>query len=101
MALNSVFQFIVQSSGLELRSNKLLTELGINKIGKRYDKDGQEILDMTSGLINAFVDAAKDNYIGSAGVNGYTYDVTALLVASGFGTDTFAFLSQPIIKEVA
>jgi hypothetical protein len=56
---------------------------------------------MTSGLINAFVDAAKDNYIGSAGVNGYTYDVTALLVASGFGTDTFAFLSQPIIKEVA
>lgn len=101
MALNSVFQFIVQSSGLHLRTNKLLKELGINTIGKTFDKEGNEILDSTSGLINAFVDAAKDNYIGNAGVNDYTYDVTSLLIAAGFGNDTFSFLSQPIVREIA
>lgn len=58
-------------------------------------------MDSTSGLINAFVDAAaKDNYIGNANVNAYTFDVVAMLIASGFGNDTFAFLTQPIIKEI-
>jgi hypothetical protein len=70
-------------------------------LGETFDRYGEEILDSTSGLINAFVDAAKDNYIGNANVNAYTFDVVAMLIASGFGNDTFAFLTQPIIKEIS
>lgn len=101
MALNSVFRFFIQVSNLELLPNEYLKELGISELNKIYDRNGEDILDVTSALINAHVDAVKDNYIGKANVNGYTYDVTSFLTTSGFGNDTFAFLCQPILKQVA
>lgn len=101
MALNSVFRFFVQVSNLKLRPNKLLKDLGIDSIDKVFDQNGEDILDVTSALINAHVDAVKDNYIGKVNVNGYSFDVTSLLVSTGFGNDSFAFLSQPILKQVA
>ena len=101
MALNSVFRFFIQVSNLKLRPNKLLKDLGIDSIDKMFDQNGEDILDVTSALINAHVDAVKDNYIGKVNVNGYTFDVTSLLVSTGFGNDSFAFLSQPILKQVA
>ena len=101
MALNSVFRFFIQVSNLELLPNEYLKELGISDLNKIYDRNGEDILDVTSALINAHVDAVKDNYIGKANVNGYTYDVTSFLTTSGFGNDTFAFLCQPILKQVA
>lgn len=101
MALNSVFQFFVQIAKLDMRKFPIIEQLGLQKLGETFDRYGEEILDSTSGLINAFVDAAKDNYIGNANVNAYTFDVVAMLVASGFGNDTFAFLTQPIIKKIS
>ena len=101
MALNSVFQFFVQIAKLNMRKFPIIEQLGLQKLGETFDRYGEEILDSTSGLINAFVDAAKDNYIGNANVNAYTFDVVAMLVASGFGNDTFAFLTQPIIKKIS
>lgn len=101
MALNSVFQFFVQIAKLDMRKFPIIEQLGLQKLGETFDRSGEEILDSTSGLINAFVDAAKDNYIGNANVNAYTFDVVAMLIASGFGNDTFAFLTQPIIKEIS
>lgn len=101
MALNSVFQFFVQVAKLDMRKFPIIEQLGLQKLGETFDRYGEEILDSTSGLINAFVDAAKDNYIGNANVNAYTFDVVAMLIASGFGNDTFAFLTQPIIKEIS
>ena len=101
MALNSVFQFFVQIAKLDMRKFPIIEQLRLQKLGETFDRYGEEILDSTSGLINAFVDAAKDNYIGNANVNAYTFDVVAMLIASGFGNDTFAFLTQPIIKEIS
>lgn len=101
MALNSVFRFFTQVSGLKLLSNEYLQALGIDDITAFFDRNGEDILDITSALINAHVDAVKDNYIGAVNVNGYTYDITAFLTSAGFGNDTFAFLTQPILKEVA
>ncbi|MGM9531649.1 hypothetical protein [Intestinibacter sp.] len=70
-------------------------------MGRIYDNSGEDILDLTSALINAFVDAVKDSYIGDANVNDYTYDVTSFLITSGFGHDTFAFLTQPALVQLA
>lgn len=101
MALNSVFRFFTQVSGLRLKPNDYLKKLGIDNITNLYDRNGEDILDITSALINAHVDAVKDNYIGAVNVNGYTYSITAFLTSAGFGNDTFAFLTQPILQEVA
>ena len=101
MALNSVFRFFTQVSGLRLLPNEYLQKLGIDDITSFFDRNGEDILDITSALINAHVDAVKDNYIGAVNVNGYSYDITAFLTSAGFGNDTFAFLTQPILKEVA
>lgn len=101
MALNSVFRFFIQQSGLTVRKNEILQQLGLDNMNRIYDNSGEDILDLTSALINAFVDAVKDSYIGDANVNGFTYDVTSFLITSGFGHDTFAFLTQPIIVELA
>lgn len=101
MALNSVFRFFIQVSGLKFLPNEILEKYGLQDINRMFDKYGEDILDVTSALINAHVDAVKDNYIGKVNVNGYTYNVTSLMVTTGFGNDTFAFLSQPVIKQVA
>lgn len=101
MALNSVFRYFIQVSGLRFLPNAILQMYGLQDINKMYDRYGDDILDITSALINAHVDAVKDNYIGKVNVNGYTFNITSLLITTGFGNDTFAFLSQPILKEIA
>lgn len=101
MALNSVFRYFIQTSGLKLNKNEYLEKLGIQNLDRVYDVTGEDILDLTSALINAHVDAVKDNYIGGMNVNNYTFDITSFLVTSGFGYSTFSFLAQPIIKELA
>lgn len=101
MALNSAFRPLIQMSDLKLRYNELLENLGLNKLNEIYDKDGEDILDMTSALINAFVDAARKPYIEDGNVNNYTFDIANFLVAAGNGRNTLAFLGQPIIKDLA
>ena len=101
MALNSVFRYWAQVSGLNINVAESLKALGLTSLNRKYDKNGQLISDSTSAQINAFVDAVKDNYIGKGNVNQYTFDVTSLLTTLGFGDELYAFLMQPIIKRAA
>jgi len=58
-------------------------------------------LDWLSAMINAFVDIAKDPYIVRLNVNDYTYNMISLLLRTGKGKQSFYFLSQPILKDIA
>lgn len=101
MALNSVFRYWVQSSGLVMNITNKLKELGLGSLNRKYDRHGNLISDQTNAQINAFVDAVKDNYIGAGNVNEYTFDVTSLLTSLGFGNDLYCFLMQPVIVKAA
>lgn len=59
------------------------------------------ILDWLSAMINAHVDVAKDPYVIRLNINKYTVNVCNFLIRSGFGKDTFYFLPQPMLKEMA
>jgi hypothetical protein len=101
MALNSVFRFFIQCAKLKMNFPRVMKEVGLDNMSRIFDRDGEDITDTTSALINAFVDAVKDNYIGDGNVNDFTFDVTSLLTSLGFGKGMFAFLMQPAIKEAA
>lgn len=110
MALNSVFQYFTQTCDLQFINDPQLEKIGITGFGMEYirtkekSKDGAPlmnvayILDTTSAMINAAVDAAKDNYIGRSNINAETFDVVNLLIAGGFGNNSFRFLAQPGVK---
>jgi hypothetical protein len=63
--------------------------------------DGELIQDWLSALISAHVDIAKDPYIFALNINAATYNIAELLIRAGVGSDTFWFMSQPILKEYA
>lgn len=107
MALINVFRTFMQMANLQLIGTtdengiNIVQSLNIGNLNKVYDKDGLSILDWTSALINAHVDAAKDPYIMKLNVNRYTYNVTAFMISTGFGKSTFYVLPQPILKDLA
>lgn len=101
MALNSVFRFFIQCAKLKMNVPDTMRKIGLDNFVRIFDVNGEDITDTTSALINAFVDAVKDNYIGDGNVNDYTFDVTSLLTSLGFGNGMFSFLMQPIIKNAA
>ena len=58
------------------------------------------ITEIISAYMNAFVDAAKDNYIGRANFNSKTNNTAFLLLRAGVSPQYVnALLSQPIIKR--
>jgi hypothetical protein len=62
-------------------------------------EDDVVITEVISAYMNAFVDAAKDNYIGKANFNSVTNNTAFLLLRAGVSPQFVnAFLSQPIIK---
>ena len=115
MALINTFRVIMQISKLNLDKSfdiaqkvngklvnrNLLRYLPINNLYDKFDINGVSIMDWTSALINAHVDAAKDSYITRLNVNSYTYDVVALLTSAGVGINQFYFLPQPILKQIS
>lgn len=110
MALNSVFQYFTQTCNLGFINDPQLEKIGITGFGMEYirtkEKDDKGlpiinvayILDTTSAMINAAVDAVKDNYIGRSNINAETFDVVSMLIAGGFGNNSFRFLAQPGVK---
>lgn len=52
-------------------------------------------------MINAFVDIAKDPYIVKLNVNAWTYNMVSFLLRTGKGAQTFYFVRQPILVEMA
>ena len=105
MALINVFRTFLQIADIQLNTvvgdNNIMQKLGIDTLNKTFDDEGLSILDWTSALINAHVDAAKDPYIIRLNVNKYTYNMTAFMISAGFGKSTFYFLPQPILKDLA
>lgn len=105
MALINVFRTFLQMGDIRLVTavgdNDVMQALGIDTLNKTFDDAGISILDWTSALINAHVDAAKNPYIIKLNVNRYTYNMTALMISAGFGESTFYFMPQPILKDLA
>lgn len=106
-ALNNAHHILTQLVGIRMQSNEFTGTLQIEDIGRIYDyptkgnPKGGRILDWLSAMINAFVDIAKDPYIVKLNVNAWTYNMVSFLLRTGKGAQTFYFVRQPILVEMA
>lgn len=106
-ALNNAHHILTQLTKLKMVSNEFTEALDLVDLGKIWDDPtasnpkGGRILDWLSAMINGFVDIAKDPYIVRLNVNGWTYNMVSFLLRTGKGRNTFYFMSQPILKEMA
>lgn len=102
-ALNNNNHILTMLYGISFNNveDTLLGKLGHIRLDKATDDEGLSILSKISGLINAHVDVAKDPYISRLNINSCTYNLTNLLVRTGFGKQAIYFLTQPILKLIA
>lgn len=106
-ALNNAHHILTQLTKLKMVDNAFTTALDIQELGGIYDTPvegmvkGGRILDWLSAMINGFVDIAKDPYIVRLNVNSWTYNMVSFLLRTGKGKQTFYFIAQPILKEIA
>lgn len=106
-ALNNAHHILTQLTKLSMVRDVFTNTLNIWNIGGIYDtpvagmKKGGKILDWLSAMINGFVDIAKDPYIVRLNVNSWTYNMVSFLLRTGKGKQTFYFVAQPILKEMA
>lgn len=106
-ALNNAHHILTQLTKLSTVRDVFTNTLNIWNIGGIYDtpvagmKKGGRILDWLSAMINGFVDIAKDPYIVRLNVNSWTYNMVSFLLRTGKGKQTFYFVAQPILKEMA
>lgn len=107
MALNNAHHILTQLLNPRIKRNEFTMELGFTDVSRIYDyptagsKKNGRILDWLSAMINAFVDIAKDPYIVRLNVNPWTYNMVTFLLRTGKGKQTFYFMAQPILKEIA
>lgn len=102
-ALNNNNQILTMIYHISFRESKssLLNTLGLSRLDKQLDVDGNSIMSWISAMINAHVDIAKDPWISRLNVNPFSYNITNLLLRTGWGGNTFYFLTQPIMKQMA
>ena len=104
-ALNNNSSILTQLYNVQFNSDKdynaMLVALGATSLGKYEDRDGNSIASWIGAFINAHVDMAKDPYISKVNVNPYTYNMSNLLIRTGFGKQGVCFLCSPIIKAMA
>lgn len=126
-ALNNKNHVLTQLAGLKFSDISLLQRLGFigldgikskNELVYQRDENGNvqlddngnpikvqeeglRILDWISAMINAHVDVAKDPYVIRLNVRQYTYNICNFLLRVGYGKDTFYFLPQQILKDMA
>jgi len=103
-ALNNVHHILAQIAGLEMFGgfgDVLHKKNGNIDLSRSLGKDNVPISSWISALMDAHVDIAKDPYITDLNVNSFTYNIVSLLIRGGVGKDTFAFVSQPILRELA
>jgi len=97
----------IQNKGYKQFQFKRLTEQEVEGLDNITDLsvhkgvDNEYVSDWMSALISAHVDVAKDPYIFDININKFTQNVANFLVRAGLGKNTFYFLSQPILKDVA
>ena len=97
---NQILTMIYHVSFRESQSS-LLSTLGLSRLDKQLDVDGSSIMSWLSAMINGHVDIAKDPWISRLNVNPFSYNITNLLLRTGWGENTFYFLTQPIMKQMA
>lgn len=102
-ALNNTNQILTMIYHISFRESQssLLSTLGLSRLDKQLDVDGNSIMSWISAMINAHVDIAKDPWISRLNVNPFSYNITNLLLRTGWGGNTFYFLTQPIMKQMA
>ena len=102
-ALNNNNQILTMIYHISFRESQssLLSTLGLSRLDKQLDIDGNSIMSWISAMINAHVDIAKDPWISRLNVNPFSYNITNLLLRTGWGGNTFYFLTQPIMKQMA
>lgn len=102
-ALNNNNQILTMIYHISFRESQssLLSMLGLSRLDKQLDVDGNSIMSWISAMINAHVDIAKDPWISRLNVNPFSYNITNLLLRTGWGGNTFYFLTQPIMKQMA
>lgn len=102
-ALNNNNQILTMIYHISFRESqsRLLSTLGLSRLDKQLDVDGNSIMSWISAMINAHVDIAKDPWISRLNVNPFSYNITNLLLRTGWGGNTFYFLTQPIMKQMA
>ena len=102
-ALNNNNQILTMIYHISFRESQssLLSTLRLSRLDKQLDVDGNSIMSWISAMINAHVDIAKDPWISRLNVNPFSYNITNLLLRTGWGGNTFYFLTQPIMKQMA
>ena len=102
-ALHNNNHILTQIYGVSFaeNDNSILTAFGKSRLDRIIDDNGNLILSWISAFINSHVDIAKDPYITALNINAATYDLTALLIRTGFGADALYFLNNPIIRDLA
>lgn len=100
-ALNVTNQELTRCFKVSFKKTKFTEESGICNFDKLVDYQYNYISSWISAFINAHVDIVKDPYISKMNINQFTYNMSNLLIRSGFGESALWFLSQPIIRDMA
>lgn len=82
-------------------NSSIMTQFGLNNLDNMTDIDGDSIMGWLSAFINGHVDIAKDAWVSRCNVNPFTYNLTNLLLRTGWGKNTIFFLRQPIMMAMA
>lgn len=100
-ALNVTNQVLTRLFGVKFKETPFTKATGICNFDKLIDIDNNYIDSWISAFINAHVDIVKDPYISKMNVNQYTYNMSNLLIRSGYGEAAMWFLAQPIIRDMS
>lgn len=100
-ALNVTSQAMTRCFGVSFKRNTFTESVGILNFDKLVDIDNNYVDSWISAFMNAHVDIVKDPYISKMNINQFTYNMSNLLIRSGFGEAAMWFLAQPIIRDMA
>ena len=78
-----------------------MSVFNLNALDNMTDIDGKPILGWISAFINGHVDCAKDPWPPRTNANPFTYNISNLLLRTGWGKNTIFFLRQPIMLAMA
>ena len=81
--------------------SSIMTTFGLNALDNMTDIDGKPILGWISAFINGHVDCAKDPWPPRTNANPFTYNISNLLLRTGWGKNAIFFLRQPIMLAMA
>ena len=100
-ALNVTNHELARLYQLKFNDVDTLRKIGLDRLDKLFDNNGNPIASWMSGFINAHVDIVKDPWISRLNVNPYTYNIVNFLSRMGVGQKALWLMCQPIIKDMA